>query len=131
MIKKLLVAVDGSSQAKKAAKYAFKLGKAYGASVTVLNVIGIEPPIEREDERKSKEVLSHVEKIAKEAKANCKTKSRIDPIVHRGIIEEAEEGGCDLIVIGSKGLSGIKRMVMGSVAENVLRHAHCPVTVIR
>jgi len=89
MIKKLLVAVDGSPEAEKAARYAFKLGKAYDASVTVLNVIGVEPPIERGDERKSKEILSHIEKIAKEAKANCKIKSRIDPIVHRGIIEEA------------------------------------------
>ncbi|MDI6889030.1 MAG: universal stress protein [Methanocellales archaeon] len=131
MIKKLLVAVDGSPEAEKAAEYALKLGKAYGADVTVLNVIGVEPPIGREDQRKSKEVLAHIKGIAKEVKVNCKTSSRIDPIVHRGIIEEAEEGGYDLIVIGSKGLTGIKRMVMGSVAENVVKHAHCPVTVIR
>lgn len=131
MIKKLLVAVDGSPEAEKAAKYAFKLGKAYDASVTVLNVIGVEPPIEREDERKSKAILSHITKMAKGAKANCKVKSRIDPIIHRGIIEEAEEGGYDLIIIGSKGLTGIKRMAMGSVAENVVRHANCPVTVVR
>ncbi len=131
MIKKLLVAVDGSPEAEKAARYALKLGRAYDASVTALNVIGVEPPIEREDERKSKEILSHIKEIAKKAKANCKTKSRIDPIVHRGILDEADEGGYDLIIIGSKGLTGIKRMVMGSVAENVARHANCPVTVIR
>jgi len=131
MIKKLLVAVDGSPEAEKAVKYALKLSKTYGASITALNVIGVEPPIERVDERKSKEVLSHIKKIAKELKVNCKTKSRIDPIVHRGIIEEGEEGGYDLIVIGSKGLTGIRRMVLGSVAENVVRHADCPVTVIR
>jgi nucleotide-binding universal stress UspA family protein len=39
--------------------------------------------------------------------------------------------GADLIVIGSRGLSGMKRLLMGSVSESVVRHAHCPVLVVR
>ena len=47
------------------------------------------------------------------------------------IVGLAEELGADLIVIGSRGLSGMKRLVMGSVSESVVRHAPCPVLVMR
>jgi nucleotide-binding universal stress UspA family protein len=43
----------------------------------------------------------------------------------------AEELGADLIVVGSRGLGGLKRALMGSVSESVVRHAHCPVLVVR
>ena len=43
----------------------------------------------------------------------------------------AEEIGADLIVVGSRGLGGLKRALMGSVSESVVRHAHCPVLVMR
>jgi nucleotide-binding universal stress UspA family protein len=47
------------------------------------------------------------------------------------IVGLAEELGADLIVIGSRGLSRMKRLLMGSVSESVVRHAHCPVLVMR
>jgi nucleotide-binding universal stress UspA family protein len=47
------------------------------------------------------------------------------------IVGLAEELGADLIVIGSRGLGGMKRLLMGSVSESVVRHAHCPVLVVR
>jgi nucleotide-binding universal stress UspA family protein len=47
------------------------------------------------------------------------------------ILKLAEEIGCDLIVMGSHGRRGLGRLVLGSVAEQVLRHAHCPVVTIR
>jgi nucleotide-binding universal stress UspA family protein len=51
--------------------------------------------------------------------------------VWRGITEAAEAGGADLIVMGSHGRSGIEKLVLGSVAQRVLSHAHQPVLVVR
>ena len=47
------------------------------------------------------------------------------------VIVLAEELGADLIVMGSRGLGGVKRALMGSVSDSVVRHAHCPVLVVR
>jgi nucleotide-binding universal stress UspA family protein len=47
------------------------------------------------------------------------------------ILEEAEKIGADLIVMGSHGRTGVKRLLLGSVAEHVLRHANCPVVTVR
>jgi nucleotide-binding universal stress UspA family protein len=49
----------------------------------------------------------------------------------RGILEAADSGGADLIVMGSHGRSGIEKLVLGSVAQRVLSHAHQPVLVVR
>jgi len=47
------------------------------------------------------------------------------------IVDLAEELGAGLVVVGSRGLGGIKRALMGSVSDSVMRHAHCPVLVVR
>jgi nucleotide-binding universal stress UspA family protein len=48
-----------------------------------------------------------------------------------GIVEEAEQGGCGLIVLGTHGRTGLGRLLMGSVAEGVLRQSHCPVLAVK
>ncbi len=47
------------------------------------------------------------------------------------ILELAEEVGAELIVVGSRGLGSLRRALMGSVSDSVVRHAHCPVLVVR
>ena len=47
------------------------------------------------------------------------------------IVDLAEELGAGLVVVGSRGLGGIRRALMGSVSDSVVRHAHCPVLVVR
>jgi nucleotide-binding universal stress UspA family protein len=47
------------------------------------------------------------------------------------IVRVAEEVGAGLIVIGSRGLGGVRRALVGSVSDSVVRHAHCPVLVVR
>ena len=49
----------------------------------------------------------------------------------KGIIDYARESGVDVIVIGTKGLTGVEKFLMGSVASAVIDHAHCPVFAIR
>jgi nucleotide-binding universal stress UspA family protein len=48
-----------------------------------------------------------------------------------GIVDLAEELGAGLVILGSRGLGGIRRALMGSVSDSVVRHAHCPVLVVR
>jgi nucleotide-binding universal stress UspA family protein len=47
------------------------------------------------------------------------------------IIDLAEELGAGLIVMGSRGLGGVRRALLGSISDSVVRHAHCPVMVVR
>jgi nucleotide-binding universal stress UspA family protein len=47
------------------------------------------------------------------------------------IVDLAEELGVGLVVVGSRGLGGVRRALMGSVSDSVVRHAHCPVLVVR
>jgi universal stress protein A len=47
------------------------------------------------------------------------------------ILEAVREIGCDLIVMGTHGRTGVRRLLLGSVAEHVVRHAHCPVVTVR
>jgi nucleotide-binding universal stress UspA family protein len=49
----------------------------------------------------------------------------------QGILAIGEDVGTGLIVLGSRGLGGVKRALMGSVSDSVVRHAHCPVLVVR
>jgi nucleotide-binding universal stress UspA family protein len=47
------------------------------------------------------------------------------------IVDEAEEWGADMIVLGSHGYTGLKRLLLGSVAQSVAAHAHCSVEIVR
>jgi nucleotide-binding universal stress UspA family protein len=61
---------------------------------------------------------------------NCETKIAVGPVAAE-IVRIAEEEGVTSIFMGSRGNRGLKRMLLGSVADDVIRHAHCPVTIIR
>ncbi len=126
MTMKLLVAVDGSPESEKAARYALQFAKDTGASVTILTVIT--SSVAREE---SEKVLARIRDAAKEIGIGCDTRSHINSTISRGIIDEAEKGGFDQIIMGSRGLTGLKRVLLGSVADSVTHYAHCPVTIVR
>ena len=87
----------------------------------------------REDlRREAQEVLDEQVKKIEEAGgtvaiAHLKMNERRD----EAIVHLAEEIDADLIVIGSRGFGGLKRALLGNVADSVIRHAHCPVLVVR
>ena len=51
--------------------------------------------------------------------------------VSKAIVEYAEKNNVNLIVIGTKGISGIKRMLVGSTASEVVKYSHCPIMVVK
>lgn len=139
-IEKVLVPFDGTSLAEKALGHA--LEEYQDAEVSALHVIdyveesygakalvGDEELRERARDR-SEQLLGRAEEIADAHGRTVSTATRVGK-PDREIIDYAEEQGADLIVIGSHGRSGVSRVLLGSVAENVMRRAPTPVTVVR
>lgn len=138
-----IVAVDGSPLSAKAADRAVEFANRAGAEVrivTVEDLLRVERELGRGSDtrrlmrglREAAEAL--VERERQRARAEGVAVSTAvltgrDP-AHE-IVKYAEKEGADLIVVGSRGLTGIKRVLLGSVAEKVVHLAHCPVLVVR
>ncbi len=135
---KILLATDGSEDAALATKAAIDLSNQSGAELHVVHVgrssLRLSP---KEYHAAAREKIGELAKAVEEAGGDVtETHLRIDDSQTAGNEAEhitglGEELGADLIIIGSRGLSGMKRLVMGSVSESVVRHAHCPVLVMR
>jgi nucleotide-binding universal stress UspA family protein len=83
-----------------------------------------------------KEAQQYLDKVAQTARINnnaIQVESKIiaSPSVVGGIVNFAENEGIDLIIIGTKGRSGIKKLLLGSVASGVVTYAHCPVMIVK
>ncbi|HEY0176292.1 MAG TPA: universal stress protein [Pedobacter sp.] len=140
--RKILIAVDNSTCSEKAAKSGYDLAKTFGAEVALVNIIEPVPATVNQDltlapvfleTYDNSEEHSHLllQEIENRYGNGIKTTylSVLDTAAH-GIINQAEEWGSDLIVIGTYGRTGIYHFLMGSVAEHVARKSACPVLII-
>ena len=136
---KILLATDGSREAELAARTAADLANSTTSELHVLNVAGgrayyTESPEVTEQLRQRAEQLldEQVGKIKEAGGTVAETHIRV-VAEHRdrAIVDLAEEVGAGLIVMGSRGQGGVKRALLGSVSDSVVRHAHCPVLVVR
>lgn len=140
----ILVPVDGSETSYAAVAQAAELAKAFGGKITVVQVLALDPYIAAEYisatqtndliERARNSVLKTLEEAAaKFSDLGIPVEAKLleGQVVHREIIREAETSKADLIVIGSHGRTGLKRLFLGSVAQSVLGEAHIPVLVVR
>ena len=76
--------------------------------------------------------MAIVKEKANENKIKLRTKFIFDPMSIVGaIVEYAERENIDLLVVGSRGLTGFKKLLVGSVASGVVTYAHCPVMVVK
>lgn len=154
MFTKILVPVDGSKYSRDAAQYAVGIAKLSGAKVIALHVVhlptyafaysgaeGVSPvaiptplPLTLTDDEKkaARRIVDDAKELCEKAGVEVETKIiERHPSVPDAIIQFAEENGVDLIIMGTKGRTGIKRFLLGSVTESVVHHAHCPVLVVR
>ncbi|PKK81727.1 MAG: universal stress protein [Thermoplasmata archaeon HGW-Thermoplasmata-2] len=139
MYKRIVVPTDGSENARLAVKQALELAKLMNVPATALYVIDTSvyasiPPdalildiasILRKD---AKAALDYVKKEAAKKKVKLETVTR-EGSPSKEIVDFAKPD--DLIVMGTKGRTGLARIFLGSVAENVVHHARCPVMIIR
>jgi universal stress protein A len=137
--KLILVPIDFSANAEQALDYACALAGKLGSTVCLVHAVSSPPSALQvalsEDilENLVKEHREALDKIAGERRALASfgevTIEVGDP--RDAIVGTARALGADLIVMGTHGRRGLSRVMMGSVAEDVIRHAPCPVLVVR
>jgi nucleotide-binding universal stress UspA family protein len=146
---KILVATDGSPEAALAAQTAAHIADETGSELHVVYVRPTKAPIRAGDyigpevaehplqrdyelqEQKAQWLLdTQVEQIEAAGTSVAQTHLEIGK-PDEGIVGLGEELGAGLIVVGSRGGGGLRRTLMGSVCDSVVRHAHCPVLVVR
>ena len=138
---RILLATDGSPHAELAAMKAVDLAHRTGARLHVVAVgrtfptavYDVYTETGQEDlRREAQEILDEqVRKIEEAGGTVAIAHLKLDERRDEAIVHLAEEIGADLIVIGSRGFGGLKRALLGNVADSVVRHAHCPVLVVR
>lgn len=135
--KKILCPVDFSPCSNVAFKHAVELARCGGAKLVLIHVAappptyisgfagyGALPPYDPEPDPRLEEMQSPDPNL---------TLDRVHLVGIEGeaIVKFAEQAGCDLIVMGTHGYGGFTKFLLGSVAEYVMRHAKCPVVMIK
>ena len=148
---KILIAIDGSEQSIKAVNYVIdkvipQKSNAQVIAITVIELAKLNlstfiaaPTYGLEDleekKKQAKQWISETEKLFKDKGKNIEFKSDIleNPTlkVSSLIIDYAEREKVDLIVVGNRGRHGFKRLLLGSVASDIVTYSHCPVLVVK
>jgi len=150
-MEKILLAVDGSEKAEKAAKKAAELAIALESKVTILTVVdevNIQYSLEAAQsqlmekliEERKNETKKEGEKIFKKTTTLLKQKgikeNKITRVFKRGnpaeyICKEARKNGYDLIILADKGTGRVKRFLLGSTSDRVVRYAEISVMIVK
>jgi nucleotide-binding universal stress UspA family protein len=142
-LKHILAPTDFSEQSQYAKRYALSLAQQHGATVHLMHVIQDVLPVlaDADSPVASAMYLTEADHSAREylraeAPAELAEKLRFELVVRRGtpfleIVRYAREANIDMIVMATHGRTGLAHMLMGSVAEKVVRKAACPVLTIR
>jgi nucleotide-binding universal stress UspA family protein len=148
-VKKILMAIDKSGYKDKITVYAVMLAKVLGADLTAIHVLDksslgfvggllsyyrggkIEVYVDAL-KKQAEELLAEAEVLGKKEGVRMNVEVLMhSPSIAEGIIDYAKRNDMELIVVGTKGLTGVEKFLIGSVASNVIAHAHCPVMAIR
>ena len=143
IFRKIMVATDGSEEVIKAVDSAIEIAKISDAKLYAVHVIALgfyslthstdsewDKAMKEQLTKEGKEATAYVENAGKAANV------KVESVILEGnpaeeIIDFAEKNDIDLIVMGTHGMTGIPRFLLGSVAENVVRHAKKAVLVVR
>ena len=140
---RILAAIDGSDVSLNAAAYAITLAKNNNAEIIVINVVDLSsifkmlPPDTKKQlidigRQEASRMLDNVSDMAKQDGLRIKTEIIESAIpAADAIIKYAREKNIDLIVVGTKGRSGMSKVLLGSVASKVVTYSPCPVLVVR
>lgn len=140
-LKLILVPYDFSGEADKALRYAVPFAEQFGARILMLHVV--EPvaypdfayvPVVMENETLVEEGRKKLKQISRDT--SNRRPLKVDAMVRTGkpfqeITDVAREKEVDLIIVATHGYTGLSHVLLGSTAESVVRHAPCPVLVVR
>ena len=145
MFQKIIVPVDGSDPSWLALEYARGIGEKFGSEILVVHIVQpfynagfLAMPVDnsilasqmQEMKDNAESILSMAKEKLGSYPAKIETKTETGHPSER-ILHLAQEGKCDAIVIGSRGLSGIAEFVLGSVSSNVSQYAKIPVLIVK
>ncbi len=135
--KNLLVATDGSAYSEVAARRAIEIARQYHGEITALSVVDVTVEFMLRAQEVYEDLVAKAKGFTNSIKekafsAGIKAESLVkDGEVYKVIIDAAKDYPTDMIVMGSLGRTGIKRLLMGSTAERVLGHASFPVLIVK
>ncbi|HYY29082.1 MAG TPA: universal stress protein [Chthoniobacterales bacterium] len=145
--KQILVPIDFSEQSRRSVSYAARFASRYNATLQLLHVLEIPDyslahrQYRPESADRHKPELDAAEDDARENLAAIEDQLRnrgnkVETYLRVGcpfdeIVQMAKHLGVDLIILGSRGLTGLKHLLLGSTAERVVEHARCPVLVVK
>lgn len=143
-VKKILLCLDFSENSRHAGRLAREYVEAFDAEIEVVHVVQSLPSYASTEAGGQVEIIQafrRIEETARQELAEAAVEFQRpghEVLSHLGmgdpaeeIVRVAEEGAVDLIVMGTHGWTGFRHLLMGSVAEKVLRTAKCPVLVVR
>ena len=143
-MKKILVAIDGSAMSEMVLKKARNLAEQFQSEVLILTVVkrlrgiyyhsgtetGLSDQVEREMESGAKRTLDHAKEVFRDYKGAYETLLAYGEPAEE-ILVLAERERPDLLVMGSRGLGGFGRVMLGSVSTKVLHHVACDMLVVK
>ena len=141
-MKRILVPVDGSDGANRAAAFAAKLAQGMGASLTLIHVydlplLGNSGLVQFSEEDLNNAMNQAADKAFAGAKAAIAKVAQAPECVSRAgnptveIVAYVKDNEVEMVVMGSRGVSPIEGIILGSVSERVLRGVACPVTIVK
>jgi nucleotide-binding universal stress UspA family protein len=148
---KILVPVDGSINSMKAIDYAVNVAEKYKSEIIALHVLYSQTgfafhketvagtitssslnDLNLEAKQEAEKWFKEINKRAEKMNVQIKTEVVFTVVsIVEGILTHAEKENIDLIIIGSKGKSGWKKLIVGSVASGISTYAHCPILIVR
>jgi nucleotide-binding universal stress UspA family protein len=135
---RVLLATDGSKDARTAAEFLKDFPLPGGATIRIVTVVTLPrsaldvPPVAAFNES----LLAEGRRVVEEARTLLGPRAAVEERVVQGtpkeeIVRAAEEWPADLVVVGGRGLGGVRGFLLGSVSQTVARHVHCPVLVVK
>ena len=146
MFQNVVVAFDGSGDSVKAVRLACSIVSKFGSKLTVVHVYnspamvfagGAGMPIpnysELEDAAKGAATATLSKGVQTAGEYGVKARGELieAPSVVEALVGFATDQGVDLIVAGTRGMTGFKKLIMGSVTSGLVSHSHCPVLIVR
>jgi nucleotide-binding universal stress UspA family protein len=138
--KHILIAVDDTPVSARAVELASELAKSLGAAVALLHVVDPALVVTPEAGLATAKLMADAEREGRRLLAGFRDRMALPvgtlEFLQTGepapmIVKTAKEWPADLVVIGTRARGGVRRALLGSVADGVMRHAPCPVLVIR